>query len=116
MSNPLYGYEAHEWSTYVITIPEGMLVPTRPLSPGTVTINSDSPEAVKLAEADNYDASRMFFFDFEQLSAGHNVYPCGPLCELASEYEGHPEGKLAFVSYEGMDDDEVPCYTFYVQN
>lgn len=114
-NSPLDGYDARSWSTYVIDITEGIGLPTRPLSQNLVGMNSDSPEALRLAESENYDASRYFFYNFEQMSAGFNVYGCGPLCELESEYEGHPEGKLLFVSYEGMENDP-PSYTLFIQN
>lgn len=113
--SPLDGYDHRSWSTYIIDIPAGMVLPTRPLSQNLVGMNSDSPEALRLAEEPDYDASRYFFYNFEQIAMGHNVYGCGPLCELADEYEGHPEGKLLFVSYEGMENDP-PTYVLYVQD
>lgn len=115
MGEPLEGYVPHSWSTYIVNITDGMLLPTRPLTNGLVTIDAESASAVALANGDEYDVTTMFFFDFEQLNAGHNVYGCGPLCELDAEYEGHAEGKLCFVSYEGMENDP-PNYNFFVQN
>jgi len=113
--SPLDGYIPRSWSTYIIDIPEGMLLPTRPLTNKLVSLTSDSVAAAKLAEDPGYDASQYFFYDYEQIVTGHDVYGCGPVCELASEYEGHPDGKLLFVSYEGMEN-EVPNYTLFIEN
>lgn len=114
-SNPLDGYEPRSWSTYTITTEEGFSLPTQSTENEFIQITSESPMALKMAEEEDYDASTMFFYDFEQIVAKHNVYGVGPLMALRGEYEDHPIGKLCFVSFEGMENDP-PNYTFYVQN
>lgn len=115
MANPLDGYTPRSWSTYIVDIVDGMGLPTRPLTEKLVSVLSDSPIAAALAETEDYDPTVYFFYDYEQVVTGHDVHGAGPLCELADAYEGHPEGKLCFVSYEGMENDP-PNYTFFVEN
>lgn len=115
MANPLDGYAARRWSTYVVTPAEGQLMPFEPTDNEFLICSADSDMARALAEQESYNPAAMFFSDFEQLAAGHNVYGVGPLVRLADEYEGHPAGKLAFVSYEGMEND-TPEYTIFIED
>jgi ABC-type nitrate/sulfonate/bicarbonate transport system substrate-binding protein len=111
----LTNYKARSWSTYQITWEEGEMLPTRSAMGEFVEILADSPIAVKLAEADDYDASTMFFVDFEQAAAGHTEHGTGPLMRLTEELWGHPPEALVFLSYEGLD--EIPAlYTLFVEN
>lgn len=112
---PLTEYAPRSWSTYRITWEEGEMLPTESAIGDFVEINADSPIAIKLAEADDYDASTMFFADFEQAAAGHTEHGTGPLMKLADELWGHPVGKLVFLSYEGLDE-EPALYTLFVEN
>lgn len=115
MTEPLDGYKPRSWSTYIVNIVDAMGLPTRPLTVKLVSLAAESGMAKAVAELDGYDPNIHFFYDFEQVVSGHDAYPCGPVCELASEYEGHGEGKLCFVSYEGMGN-EPPTYVFYVED
>lgn len=114
MTKPLDGYQPRSWSTYSIDFDESYNLPTgRPEELLEALAESDMTKA--FAETDGYDPSGMFFFDYEQMAAGRTPYGTGPLLALTDTYRDHEVGKLAFVSYEGMDEDP-PTYLLFVEN
>lgn len=115
MANPLENYKARSWSVYEITVLEGQSLPTDSAEGEFLVVRSDSDYAVKLAESDSYDPSRVFFPDFEQLSAGRNVYGFGPIMRLNGFYGSHVPGALCFVSLDGFEKDP-PCYSLFIEN
>jgi hypothetical protein len=114
MGDPLKGYQPRSWSTYNIDPEEGANLPTKKAE-GFVETSAESSMAQGLADLESYDPGVMFFFDFEQMAAGHTAHGNASLLELTEPYMGHPTGRLAFVTYEGMAD-EPRHFTLYIEN
>lgn len=114
MADPLADYVPKSWSTYRITPDEGHDLPTEKVE-GLVECGAESEMAKSLAELDTYDPEKMFFFDFEQMAAGHTAYGYSMVLRLTDDYRGHLAGKLAFVTYEYMADDP-PMFCLYLEN
>lgn len=105
MADALEGYNPRQWETYVVSFEDGKDLPME-LCKDFVCCPVESVMGQRIAEQDNYDPSRMFFPDFEQLVAGRTPYGTGPLMRLTADYRSHPEGSLAFISYELVESQE----------
>jgi hypothetical protein len=115
MATHLTNYEPRSWSTYEISLDECSTIPTRPITGEFQEMLAESHSAAALGDRTDYDPAKVFFVDFEQSAAGHNVHPCGMLMRLTEEFRGHAVDKLAFVSHEGLDKEE-PTYMFWVED
>jgi len=112
--DPLDGYQPRSWKTYPISMEEGQHLPTAGAHEEFLGCPLDSPLTVGIAQQDSYLPERMIFFDYEQMVAGHTVYGTGSVMRLTDTYQGHPAGKICFVSYEGLDLDP-PTYLLYIE-
>ena len=112
--SPLEGYEPKSWNTYDITPEDAAQMPVAPVR-GVVEIQSSSEMIRAAAQRADYDPSRYFFYDYEQVMAGHTPYGFSTLLWLQKEFMGHAPGKWAFVTYEGMDEDPRH-YTLFIEN
>lgn len=115
MPSPLDSYAPRSWEAVQISIKEGHDDLPTEKAEGFVECPGESPIAEAAAKLDDYDPDRMFFYDFEQIAAGHTPHGSGPLMRLTEEYRGHEAGKLCFVTYEGMELDP-PMFMLYLEN
>ncbi len=74
-----------------------------------VVCESNSKKADKLSEDD-----LAFFSDEEQTSAGvDDYYPC-EVRQLATDWDGHDEGKLVMIVCTD-DEEDPPVYTVFIE-
>ena len=66
---------------------------------------SKSRLAARIHNAHQISAGKppnFFFWDLEQIAAGHKVHGLSAVGKLTSEWRGHPVGSLVMVTYEGV--------------